>query len=138
VRRSISLVLGATVAASLLAGCAAVAAPFDLSAREVTCSLPAGSPSIELTDTLPTPTLLLHLGDRFVVTVPPWSSTHATNVNVGQPGIAAQQCTVLLSNGGRRSVFTAQRIGTTWLGASVAPASGLFMPAWGASVTIRR
>jgi hypothetical protein len=99
--------------------------------------LSGGATSIELSDTTPSPAVTVRVGDRFVVTVPPWSATHATPVTLGVPGIAVQVCSVLLKDGGRRSIFVAQRAGTSWLGATVAPASGLFMPAWGGTVTVQ-
>jgi hypothetical protein len=130
--------------AALLAGCggadvgAVANATAALSRSHSWCTLPSGAPSIALSDTTPTPPLTVPVGTRFVVTVPPWNSTHATEVSVGTPGVAVQQCTVLLADGGRRTIYTAQNAGTSWLGATVSPASGLFMPAWGGTITVQR
>jgi hypothetical protein len=144
-RRTISLGLGAAVVATLLAGCgtanvgatAAANAAMTTARSHHWCSLPGGVPSITLSDTTPQPALTVQVGTRFVVTVPPWNSTHATDVALGTPGVAAQRCTVLLPDGGRRTIFIAQDAGTSTLGATVSPASGLFMPAWGGTVTVQ-
>jgi hypothetical protein len=139
-RRSIGLVLGTVAVAALLAGCSATNVTATALALRVDahCSLPAGAPSIALTDTSPSPSLHVRVGDRFVVTVPPWSSTHASTVTIGTPGIAVELCTLLLPDGGRQSVFIAAHAGITTLAASVAPASGLFMPAWGGRLEAAR
>jgi hypothetical protein len=134
------------MAATLLAGCGVAEAGANANANanataarsHSRCTLPSGVPSIVLSDTTPTPTLTVHAGDQFIVLVQPWVSTHATVVSVGVPGIAVEQCTVLLHDGGRRSIFTALGAGTSWLSATVTPASGLFMPAWGGTVTVGR
>jgi hypothetical protein len=76
-------------------------------------------------------------GARIVVTVPPWSWGTATDVTVGRDAILREQCTVLLPGGGRRTVLVAARPGSTWLGATVEPASDLAMPAWFGDVTVR-
>jgi hypothetical protein len=139
-RRTIGLGLGAAVVAALLAGCGGGAdvGALALSTTNQThtwCSLPSGAPSIVLSDTAPQPSLTVQVGSPFVVTVPPWYTTHATVVSVNR-SIAAERCSVLLPDGGRRTIFVAQAAGTSWLGATVSPASGLFMPAWGGQVVV--
>jgi hypothetical protein len=143
-RRSIGLGVGMAMVAALLAGCGAAGtvpgaiADLHLVAQSHhRCTLAGGAPSIVLTDTTPSPNVTVRVGDRFVVTVPPWSSTHATPVSAGEPGVAVEVCSVLLKDGGRRSIFVAQHAGTSSLNATVAPASGLFMPAWGGTVTVQ-
>ncbi len=42
-----------------------------------------------------------------------------------------------LPGDGRRTIFLAARHGSTWLGATVPPASNLMMPAWGGKVIVR-
>ncbi|HXW44060.1 MAG TPA: hypothetical protein VEL03_04690 [Streptosporangiaceae bacterium] len=76
-------------------------------------------------------------GARIVVTVPRWGWGTATDVNVARAGILREECTVLLHGGGRRTVFLAVRPGSTWVGATVQPASDLAMPSWGGTVTVR-
>jgi hypothetical protein len=129
------------MAATLLAGCGVAEEGANANATaarsHARCSL-SGVPSIVLSDTTPTPALTVHAGGQFTVLVPPWVSTHATVVSVGAAGIAVEQCTVLLPGGGRRSIFTALGAGTSSLSATVTPASGLFMPAWGGTVTVGR
>jgi hypothetical protein len=98
---------------------------------------PAGQAAITLTDTSPRPVLTAPPGARIVVTVPQWVWGTATDVTVGRSGILREQCTVLLPGGGRRTVFLAARPGSTWIGATVEPASNLAMPAWGGDVTVK-
>jgi hypothetical protein len=56
----------------------------------------------------------------------------ATPVHPARAGVLREQCTVLLPGDGRRTIFLAARHGSTWLGATVQPASNLMMPAWAA------
>jgi hypothetical protein len=58
-------------------------------------------------------------------------------VHPARAGILREQCTVLLPGHGRRTIFLAARPGSTWLGATVQPASHLMMPAWGGKVIVR-
>jgi hypothetical protein len=74
---------------------------------------------------------------RIVVTVPPWGWGTATDIGVARSGILREECTVLLPGGGRRTVFMAVTPGSTWVSATVAPASDLAMPAWGGRVIVR-
>lgn len=74
---------------------------------------------------------------HIVVTVPGWGWGTATEVDVARAGILQEQCTVLLPGRGRRTIFLAVRPGSTWVGATVEPASNLAMPAWGGEVIVR-
>ena len=132
--------LGVALAA---AGCAAPAAiaPAHLDSGHSpagrSCSARPGWAAITLTDTQPQPAVSAKPGARIVVTVPRWHWGTATEVHVARAGILREECTVLLRGGGRRTVFLAVRPGSTWIGATVSPASGLFMPGWGGTVTVR-
>ena len=101
------------------------------------CPARPGQAAITLTDTSPRPVLTVPSGARIVVTVPPWGWGTATDVTVGHGAILREQCTVLLPGGGRRTIFVAVRPGSTWMGATVAPASDLAMPTWFGDVTVR-
>jgi hypothetical protein len=76
-------------------------------------------------------------GTRIVVTVPPWGWGTATDIDLSRSGILREECTVLLPGGGRRTVLMAVTSGSTWVGATVEPASDLAMPAWGGRVNVR-
>jgi hypothetical protein len=76
-------------------------------------------------------------GAHIVVTVPRWSWGTPTDVDVARGGILREECTVLLHGGGRRTIFLAARPGSTWVGATVEPASDLAMPAWSGEVILR-
>ncbi|HLX51225.1 MAG TPA: hypothetical protein VKS82_23115 [Streptosporangiaceae bacterium] len=76
-------------------------------------------------------------GAHIVVTVPRWGWGRATDVDVARGGILREQCTVVLADHGRRTIFLAAGAGRTWVGATVQPASNLAMPAWGAEVIVR-
>lgn len=76
-------------------------------------------------------------GAHIMVTVPAWGSGTATEVDAGSSGILREQCTVLLSGRGRLTIFLAARPGRTRIGATVEPASNLFMPTWGGEVIVR-
>lgn len=131
------------IAAAAAAGCsgAAAGAPAQSDSRH----LPVGRPcsaqphwaAITLTDTSPTPMVTVPPGGHLVVTVPSWGWGTATDVDPARAGILREQCTVLLPGDGRRTIFLAARHGSTWLGATVQPASNLMMPAWGGKVIVR-
>ena len=131
------------IAAVLAAGCSstgqtAPVRPDSLhSPAGRSCPARPGQAVITLTDTLPRPVLTVPPGARIVVTVPQWGWGTATDVTVGRRAILREQCTVLLPGGGRRTVFLAARPGSTWIGATVQPASDLAMPAWFGDVTVR-
>ncbi len=93
--------------------------------------------AITLTDTLPVPVVTVPPGARIVVNVPRWGWGTATEVYVTHGGILREKCTVLLPGGGRRTIFLAAGPGRTRVGATVQPASNLFMPAWGGEVIVR-
>lgn len=97
------------------------------------CPVLPGWPAITLTDTVPVPVVTVPPGARIVVIVPRWGPGTATDVDVADSGILREICTVLLPGGGRRTIFLAAGQGSTRVGATVQPASNLFMPAWGAA-----
>jgi hypothetical protein len=146
--------VAAVAAAVLVAGCGTVPArtvpartvpprsdggPVHPASTMAGGSCPAGSKKsvITLTDTLPVPVVIVPLGAEVVVTVPRWGRGTATDVHVATGGILREECTVLLPGGGRRTFLLAVEPGSTTVGATVAPASGTFMPAWGGEVIVR-
>jgi hypothetical protein len=76
-------------------------------------------------------------GGHLVVTVPRWGGDTATDVRPASAGILAQQCTALLPDHGRRTIFLAAKPGSTQLGATVQPPSNAMMPFWGGKVIVR-
>lgn len=142
-RRGPGLAAALGIAAAAAAGCSSTAAtaPAHPDSRQ----LPAGRPcsaqpdwaAITLTGTSPTPMVTVPPGGHLVVTVPRWGWGTATDVHPARAGILREQCTVLLPGHGRRTIFLAARPGSTWLGATVQPASNLMMPAWGGKVIVR-
>jgi hypothetical protein len=137
------LVAALGIAAAAAAGCAGTAevVPAHLdsghSAIGRSCSTRPGWAAITLTDTAPQPVVTVELGARVVVTVPRWGWGRATDVHVARGGILREECTVLLRGGGRRTVFLAAGPGSTWVSATVEPASGVLMPSWGGEVIVR-
>ena len=129
--------------AAAAAGCSGMAATAP--ARPGSPHPPAGRPcpaqpgwaAITLTSTSPAPVITVPPGDHLVVTVPRWGWGTATDVHPAHAAILQEQCTVLLPGHGRRTIFLAARPGSTWLGATVQPASNLMMPAWRGKVIVR-
>jgi hypothetical protein len=76
-------------------------------------------------------------GSFVVVTVPRWHWGQATQVRVAKSALLRQVCSVMLRNHGRRTIYVARGSGTTYLSATVEPASNLAMPAWGGKVVVR-
>jgi hypothetical protein len=72
-----------------------------------------------------------------VVTVIGWVWGQATDVRVASPSLLRKVCTVVLRDHGRRTIFFARMHGATYIGATVAPASNLAMPAGGGRVIVR-
>lgn len=101
------------------------------------CPVLPGWAAITLTDTVPVPVVTVPSGAHIVAIVPRWGWGMATDVDVAHGGILREECTVLLPGGGRRTVFLATRQGSTRVGATVQPASNLFMPAWSGEVIVR-
>ena len=142
--RSVPMLAAALgIAAAAAAGCSGTGqtAPAHLDSRHSpagrSCPALPGRAAITLTDTSPQPVVTVPPGSRIVVTVPRWGWGTATDVDVARGGILREECTVLLPGGGRRTVFLAARPGSTWVGATVEPASNLAMPAWGGDVIVR-
>jgi hypothetical protein len=131
------------IAAAAAAGCSSTAAtgPAQTDSRHLPvgrpCSARPGWAAITLTDTSSTPMVTVPPGGHLVVTVPRWGWGTATDVHPARAGILREQCTVLLPGHGRRTIFLTARPGSTWLGATVQPASNLMMPAWSGKVTVR-
>jgi hypothetical protein len=101
------------------------------------CSARPGWAAITLTDTSPAPVATVPLGAHIVVTVPRWGTGTATDIDVARAGILREECTVLLPDRGRRTIFLAARPGSIRVSATVEPASDLMMPAWGGEVIVR-
>jgi hypothetical protein len=101
------------------------------------CVAQRGWKSLTLANTLPAPAVTVPLGARIVVNVPRWSWGTATNVHVAHDRTLREECTVMLRGGGRRTIFLATAQGSTWVGATVQPASNLMMPVWGGDITVR-
>jgi hypothetical protein len=101
------------------------------------CPVLPGWSAITVTDTVPVPVVTVPPGARIVVILPRWGWGTATDVDVAHGGILREKCTVLLPGGGRRTIFLAAGQGGTRVGATVQPASNLFMPAWGGEVIVR-
>jgi hypothetical protein len=100
------------------------------------CEAPRGSVSLTLTDTIPVPRVTAKVGRYIAVTVPAWHWGTATNVQATTIGMLRQVCTVVTHGHGRLTVLKAARAGSSHLGATVRPASNLFMPAWGGIVIV--
>jgi len=138
-RLAAALVLAAVAAV----GCSstALAAPTHPDGRDSpvgrSCSARPGWAAITLADRLPAPVVTVPLGAHIVVTVPRWGTGAATDVDVARGGILREECTVLLPDRGRRTIFLAARPGSTRISATVEPASNLFMPAWMGEVIVR-
>ncbi len=135
---------GAAVCAAVvaIAGCASAAAtaPRPVSHPQDparSCLAGSGWAAITLTNTPPASSVTVPAGAHVVVTVPRWGWGKATDVRVTKGGILRQECTVLLPDRGRRTIFLAIGSGRTGLYATVAPASDLMMPAWGGKVIVR-
>jgi hypothetical protein len=131
------------IAAAAAAGCSSMAAAATThpdgrdSAIVRSCSARRGWVAITLTDSSPAPVVTAPLGAHIVVTVPGWGTGTATGVYVARSGILREECTVLLPDRGRRTIFLAAKPGRTRISATVEPASNLFMPAWGGEVIVR-
>lgn len=103
---------------------------------ETSCPTPAGSPSITLSDMLPNPAVTITVDTILVAVVPPWPGETATAVHIVNPIVLSQTCTVLLPDGGRRTLLYAVSAGHTLITATVTPPTMAAMPAWEASVTV--
>jgi hypothetical protein len=131
------------LAAAAAVGCssAALAVPAHLDGRDSpvgrSCSARPGWAAITLADRLPAPVVTVPLDAHIVVTVPRWGTGTATDVDVVRRGILREECTVLLPDRGRRTIFLAVGAGRTRISATVEPASNLFMPAWIGEVIVR-
>jgi hypothetical protein len=134
--------LGLAAVAALGCSSTALAAPAHLTADHDpatgrSCSAQRGWAAITLADKFPAPAVTVSLGAHVVVNVPHWGTGTATGVAVAHSGILREECTVVLPDRGRRTIFLAARTGSTRISATVAPASNLFMPAWIGEVTVR-
>jgi len=88
-------------------------------------------------DSVPVPVVTVPPGVHIVVIVPRWGWGTATDVDVAHSGILRGECNALLPGGGRRTIFLAAGQGSTRVGATVQPASNLFVSAWGGEVIVR-
>ena len=137
-RASVTTVLAALAAAACThaapAGVSQPAAPGHVVLAS--CQAPRGSAALTLTDSTPTPRSTVQAGRYVAVTVPAWHWGTATKVQAATSGLLRQVCTVVTRGHGRRTVFEALRPGTSYIGATVEPASDLAMPAWGGIVAV--
>lgn len=142
--RSVSRLAAAlAIAATAAVGCSSMAAAAPThpdghdSPSVPSCSARRGWAAITLTDSSPAPVVTAAVGAHIVVTVPRWGTGRATDVYVARSGILREDCTVLLPDHGRRTIFLAIGPGRTRISATVEPASSLFMPAWAGEVIVR-
>jgi hypothetical protein len=111
------------------------------------CSAPLGTPSITLSDTIPSPTVTVVQGSRLVVIVPGIPDVNATNVTATRVtgtdvtfdrSIMTEECSTVLSDSGRRTVLLATHVGKSHLFATINPVGDTAAPAWlGTAVVIR-
>lgn len=80
--------------------------------------------------------ITVHVGVRFVVSVPPWHWGRATEIANRHPSVAKQICSIGLNDGGRWSEFKALRSGNDDFWATVTPASDLMTPIWKGRLTV--
>jgi hypothetical protein len=129
------------IAAVAAAACSSTAASAHPDGRDPlagrSCSARPGWAALTLTDTSRAPAVTVPVGAHVVVTVPRWGTGTATGVYVARAGILREECTVVLPDRGRRTIFLAARPGSTRVSATVEPASNLFMPAWAGEVIVR-
>jgi hypothetical protein len=134
--------VGMLVAAAslVLSGCFASGstAPTATKSGPSSCSTRSGQPTVVLSYTTPTPTISVRVGQRFVVSVPPWHWGHDTEISNHHPGVARQICDFSLNDGGRWAEFRAMAVGRDVFWAGVTPPSDLFMPSWSGRVTVMR
>ena len=135
-RGLIGVVTATGMLAGALAGLAWSAGETGAGAATTSCVAPAGAPVLTLSDTSPSAKVSLPLGFKVVVQVPKWSWGHATEITNSSQAVLRQICSTLTNGGGRTAVFLAQRLGTSQLSATVAPASNLMMPSWLGVVTV--
>ena len=149
-RRGPGAAAGVAVVAAFAAaaGCSSAAAttpphsasgqlPAGRQARaEQACPVRSGWATITLGYVAPQPKVTVPPGGHLVVTVPRWGGGTPTDVNVTRAGILREQCTILLPDRARRTVFLAAAAGSTWLGAVIRPASEVMMPSWGGEATV--
>jgi hypothetical protein len=93
------------------------------------------------------PTITVPAGTRFTVIVPPDRETatdvtvdagDALPVKVTQLAALKEQCSVLLANGGRRTIMMALTPGQAGLSATITPPTAVFMPAWAGEVIVTK
>jgi hypothetical protein len=125
------LLIALSLTAVAVGGCITSLAP-----ASALCRARPGAVTITLTDGVPKPAVTVTVGSPVVVIEPRWGWGKATEVNVSPARILSQNCTVQLRGGGRRTIFQAVKPGSSYLGATVEPASNLAAPAWGGNVVV--
>ena len=118
---------------------------FVLSASQYpgnSCAAQPAWATITLSDSSPEPVVTAPPGTHIVVIVPGWWTGTATDVGAASGGILREECTISLSDGGRRTVFAAVKPGTTQIVSVVALHSGWFYshfgtPDWFGEVIVR-
>jgi len=92
------------------------------------CLTASKAPTITLKDIIPAPRIRVPVGTALVVLEPPYW-LRDTEVQVTDGKVLKEQCSVSLSNHGRRTIFTALRPGTSGLSATITPPQP-FSPGW--------
>lgn len=124
-------VVGVVVLA-LVAGVAYEAVSHGETTRPATvtpCLASATSPSITLSGRFPTPSVTVPVATHLVVLVPGSGFADATDVKLSRP-ILSEECSVLLADHGRRTIFVARHPGQAELGATVMTGGDVGMPAF--------
>lgn len=93
-------------------------------------------PRLTLSNTSPEPSVVVTVGSCLDVVVPAWHNGSPTNVTVTPGGLLQEETTTLEADGTRLTTFSVGAVGTARLAATIAPATGLFMPAWGGRVVV--
>jgi hypothetical protein len=101
------------------------------------CTARPGWAAITLSYQSPRPVVTAPPGAHILVTVPAWGAGTASDIYAGSGGILREDCTLSLPGGGRRTVFSAIKPGTTLIGSDQEPASPFFMPSWLGEVIVR-
>lgn len=102
------------------------------------CTTYKGLPRLVLSYKTSRNKLSVHVGEHFFVSVPPWHWGHDTDISMSRSGVVRRVCSIGLNDGGRWSEYKAVAVGRVVLGATVTPASSLFMPAWLGHVVVSK
>jgi len=139
--RVVSAVLLSAMASLLLSSCATFGSSTPTTTghtRLSACTTYKGLPRLVLSYKTSRNKLSVHVGEHFFVSVPPWHWGHDTDISISHPGVVKRVCSIGLNDGGRWSEFKAVAVGRAVLGATVTPASNLFMPEWLGHVVVSK